>query len=174
MLKSMFGHSAPDINGDVTLFVQMKPDGSGGMQALPSDLVTPEDAYTVTIGENGIWEVHYMTGGMHDVHTHGFSFQQIETQFVDQDDPNNNYTVATAYREVKDTILLPARPGSRGRSRSIDSLAASFDDAGREAEVAAFGKVPNQNASGGWLFHCHIPEHSALGMMSFFQTVAPN
>ena len=87
---------------------------------------------------------------------------------MDQDDPNNNYTVATAYREVKDTILLPARPGSRGRSRSIVSLAASFDDAGREAEVAAFGKVPNQNASGGWLFHGHIPEHSALGMMSFF------
>jgi FtsP/CotA-like multicopper oxidase with cupredoxin domain len=174
ILTSLFGHGAPDTNGDVTFFVQMKPDGSGGMQPLPFDKVTPEDAYTVTVGENGIWEVHNMTGGMHNFHTHGFSFQLIETQYVDMDTPDNNYTETVPYREIKDTILLPARPGAPGRSRTITRLAASFDDTGREGEVAAAGKVPTEDTSGGWLFHCHILEHSARGMMSFFQTVYPD
>jgi FtsP/CotA-like multicopper oxidase with cupredoxin domain len=179
ILKSMFGHGAPDENGDVTFFVQMKPDGSGGMMPLPFDKVTPEDAYTVTVGENGIWEVHNMTGGMHNFHTHGFSFQLLETEFVDMNNPENNYTEAAPYQEVKDTILLPARPGARGRSRTIIRLAASFDDAGRVGKVEAAGKVPYKDESGnlrsgGWLFHCHILEHSARGMMSFFQAVEPD
>lgn len=86
----------------------------------------------------------------------------------------NNYTVAAPYREIKDTILLPARPGAHGRSRTIVRLAASFDDTGREGELVAFGKVPTADTSGGWLFHCHLLEHSARGMMSFFQTVNPD
>jgi FtsP/CotA-like multicopper oxidase with cupredoxin domain len=174
VLTSMFGHSMPAANGDVTFFVQMKPDGSGGMLPLPFDKVTPADAYTVTIGENGIWEVHNMTGGMHNFHTHGFSFQLIETQFMDMDTPENNYTVPAPYQEIKDTIILPARPGAGGRSRTIVRLAASFDDSGREGTAEAFGKAPTASASGGWLFHCHLLEHSARGMMSFFQTVYPD
>jgi len=174
ILKSMFGHGMPDASGDVTFFVQMKPDGSGGMQPLPFDKVTPEDAYTVTIGENGVWEVHNMTGGMHNFHTHGFSFQLIETQYIDMDNPDNNYKEAAPYREIKDTIQLPARPGAGGRSRTIVRLAASFDDAGREGVAEAFGKAPTASKSGGWLFHCHLLEHSARGMMSFFQTVNPD
>jgi len=174
LLTSMFGHGMPDANGDVTFFVQMKPDGSGGMLPLPFDKVTPEDAYTVTVGENGVWEVHNMTGGMHNFHTHGFSFQLVETQYVDMDNPENNYTEAAPYREIKDTIQLPARPGAGGRSRTIVRLAASFDDAGREGELVASGKVPTADTSGGWLFHCHLLEHSARGMMSFFQTVNPD
>ena len=176
ILKSMFGHGMPDASGDVTFFVQMKPDGSGGMQPLPFDKVTPDDAYTVTIGENGVWEVHNMTGGMHNFHTHGFSFQLIETQYIDMDNPDNNYKEAAPYREIKDTIQLPARPGAGGRSRTIVRLAASFDDSGREGEgeLVASGKVPTADTSGGWLFHCHLLEHSTRGMMSFFQTVNPD
>ncbi len=174
ILKSMFGHGMPDASGDVTFFVQIKPDGSGGMQPLPFDKVTPEDAYTVTIGENGVWEVHNMTGSMHNFHTHGFSFQLIETEHMDMDNPDNNYKEAAPYREIKDTIQLPARPGAGGRSRTIVRLAASFDDSGREGELAALGKVPAADTSGGWLFHCHLLEHSARGMMSFFQTVNPD
>lgn len=174
ILKSMFGHGMPDANGDVTFFVQMKPDGSGGMQPLPFNKVTPEDAYTVTIGENGVWEVHNMTGGMHNFHTHGFSFQLIETEYMDMDNPDNNYKEAAPYREIKDTIQLPARPGAGGRSRTIVRLAASFDDSGRQDELVALGKVPTADTSGGWLFHCHLLEHSARGMMSFFQTVNPD
>ena len=171
-LVSMFGHGAPDASGDVTFFVQMKPDGSGGMLPLPFDTVTPADAYTVAVGENGIWEVHNMTGGMHNFHTHGFSFQLLETQFVDMDTPENNYTVPAPFLEIKDTIQLPARPEARGRSRTILRLAASFDDPGREGMVEAFGKVSSADNSGGWLFHCHLLEHSARGMMSFLQAVS--
>ncbi len=36
----------------------------------------------------------------------------------------------------------------------------------------AGGKVPTATRSGGWLAHCHILEHSARGMMTFFQTDA--
>jgi FtsP/CotA-like multicopper oxidase with cupredoxin domain len=29
--------------------------------------------------------------------------------------------------------------------------------------------MPTATTSGGWLFHCHILEHSARGMMGFFE-----
>ncbi|MCA9776139.1 MAG: multicopper oxidase domain-containing protein [Candidatus Eremiobacteraeota bacterium] len=41
------------------------------------------------------------------------------------------------------------------------------EDEGREGQVEAFGKEPGETTSGGWLMHCHINEHSALGMATF-------
>ena len=52
-------------------------------------------------------------------------------------------------------------------------LVTKFDDTGRKGQAAAFGKVPGTNTSGGWVFHCHILEHSARGMMSFLQVKNP-
>ena len=40
-LTSMFGHSMPAANGDIIFFVQIKPDGDGGMLPLPFDKVAP-------------------------------------------------------------------------------------------------------------------------------------
>ena len=49
-----------------------------------------------------------------------------------------------------------------------------FDDEGREGQVAASGKDPTaEEGSGGWVFHCHINEHSEAGMMSFFEVFEP-
>ena len=45
-------------------------------------------------------------------------------------------------------------------------LAATFDDTGREGQIVASGKVPGEDTSGGWVFHCHILEHVDQGMMS--------
>jgi len=67
--------------------------------------------------------------------------------------------------------MLPLRPGAFRRSRTITRLAVKFDDTGREGQIDAFGKIPGFGTSGGWLFHCHLLEHSALGMSSFLQVI---
>jgi len=50
-------------------------------------------------------------------------------------------------------------------------LALEVSDEGREGQIAASGKEPGNDTSGGWLFHCHILEHSAKEMMSFLQVL---
>lgn len=169
-LPIMMGHSLPNANGDITFFMQMMMQ-NGTMTPLPFSKVTPETAPTVTIGEKGVWEVANMTGGMHNFHTHGFSFQLLETEYVDMDNPENNYVVPAAYLENKDTIMIPARPGAKGRSRTISRLAVSFDDEGLEGQMEAYGKDPTAYRSGGWMVHCHILEHIKQGMGTFLQTV---
>jgi len=167
-LPLVIGHTIPDWEtGAVVSFIQ----GMG--QPWPS--LTPEDVHTVSVGRSYIWEVRNLTGGRHNFHTHGFSFQLIETEFVDLDNPDDpalNYTVPAPYLENKDTILIEARPGLvRGRSYSITRLAVNFSDEGREGQIVASGLVPGETTSGGWLAHCHILEHSATGMMTFFQVI---
>ncbi len=83
----------------------------------------------------------------------------------------NNYIVPAPYREIKDTIIVPARPGEKMTSRTILRLAVAFDDTGREGEAEAFGKEPEDGTSGGWVFHCHILEYAGRGMISFLQTM---
>ncbi len=165
-LPVMFGHMPPTPTGDVTFFAAMK-DG----KPLPFDMVTADDAFVVSPNEVRIIEVNNMTGGDHNYHLHGFSFQHIETQYIDMDNPDNNMTVPAAFQEVKDTILVPRRPGAMMRSRTVVRLAVKFDDTGREGQISASGKTPDDTNSGGWVFHCHILEHSDSGMMSFVQVV---
>ena len=160
----MFGHSTPDATGNVTFFVAMK----NGMP-LPFPAVTPADAPAVNVGETRIWEVTNLTGGDHNFHSHGFTFQHIETEFIDAITPANNYVVPASHLENKDTFRVPRRPGAKGTSRVIVRFAAKFTDEGREGLTEAYGKVPSATTSGGWLFHCHILEHSRNGMMSFLQ-----
>ena len=136
---------------------------------LPFQAVTPADAPSVNVGDVRIIEVNNLTGGIHNFHLHGFFFQPIETQFIDMDNPANNYVVPAERLEIKDTVALPARPGALMRSRTITRLAVVFDDAGREGQTEAFGKVPEEDTSGGWLMHCHVLEHGDGGMMSFVQ-----
>ena len=167
-IRVTLGHANPDKKGDITFFVQMK----NGMP-LPFPLVTPADAPTVMVGDTRIWEIHNLTGGDHNFHTHGFPFQPLETEYLDMDHPENNTVEQVGYLEDKDTILVPKRPGAKGRSRTIVRVAMKFDDTGRKERIEAFGKQPTKNESGGWLFHCHILEHSNRGMMSFFQVLNP-
>ena len=136
---------------------------------LPFPKVTPEKAPMVAVGDVRIIEVNNLTGGDHNFHLHGFFFQHLETEFVDMDDPDNSYVEPAARLEFKDTIRLPKRPGAFMRSRSITRLAVRFDDTGREGRTEAFGKVPGDETSGGWVMHCHVLEHADGGMMSFVQ-----
>jgi FtsP/CotA-like multicopper oxidase with cupredoxin domain len=164
----MFGHSNPDPNGNVTFFAAMKD-----RMPLPFMMVTADDAPIATVGETYIISVNNMTGGDHNFHIHGFHFQWIDTEFVDMENPDNNYVVTAPYLEWKDTLLIPRRPGAKGMSRTITRLAIRIDDTGREGLVEAFGKEPSEGTSGGWLFHCHLLEHSNRGMMNFLQVLYP-
>ena len=163
-----FGHTPPDANGDSTFFVFVNREIR---VAFPFELITPEIAPMVTVGDTRIWEVRNQTANDHNFHSHGFTFQLIETLFIDEDTASNNFVIPAAYLEDKDTILLPRRPGAPSRSVTITRLAATFHDTGREGEVEAFGKEPGDETSGGWVFHCHILEHADRGMMSFLQVM---
>ena len=156
------------------------PDWNDGtvitfLQAMgkPFPMLTPDDVYTVEPRKTYIWEVKNLTGSHHNFHTHGFGFQHIETQYVDLDFPDDefrNRTVPATHLENKDTFLTPSRPGAvRMRSWSISRFAVNFRNDGREGQISASGKVPTATKSGGWLAHCHLLEHSSLGMMTFFQ-----
>jgi len=175
-IRYLFGHGpANPVTGEVKFFIQTHngmPPPMGGIP-LPFPLVTPADAADVTIGDTKIWEVVNMTGGDHNFHTHGFAFQLLETVYRDMDNPGNNQTVPASYLENKDTHIIPKRPGAFGRSQTISRFAVHFDDTGREGLTEAFGKAPTETTSGGWLVHCHILEHSANGMMSFFEVFNP-
>ena len=172
-LQLRFGHSQPDTDGYIKFFVQMVPNGMGGMMPKPFPAVTPEIAYDLEVGKTYIWETWNMTGGIHNFHPHGFAVQLIETEYVDMDNPDNNYVVPAPYLEWKDTVAMPARPGAAMRSRTVQRFAMKIDDTGREGQVAASGKVPTEDESGGWLLHCHINEHSRNGMGTFFEVIEP-
>ena len=162
-LPLVMGHTPPNYDtGEVTFFIQapMKPFAA----------LTPEDVHTVEVGGTYIWTVRNLTGGHHNFHTHGWSFQHIETEFVDLVNPDNNRVEPATHLEWKDTFLLPARPGLPGQSYTIGRFAVHFSDTGRKNLAFAGGREPTEHRSGGWLAHCHILEHSARGMMTFFQT----
>jgi len=163
-LLSTFGHGPPTPAGDVTFFAQTR-DGA----PLPFPAVTPQDAQDVAVGEVRVWEITNLSGADHPFHAHGFFFQPLEIEYVDMDDPANNRVVPFSSVEDKDTIRLPGRPGAAMRSKTILRAVTRFDDAGREGRVSAFGKIPGPGRSGGWVFHCHINEHSAEGMQSFVE-----
>ncbi|MDH3402700.1 MAG: multicopper oxidase family protein [Acidobacteriota bacterium] len=165
-LPLVMGHTIPDWEtGEVVFFVQAP--------GKPFEALTPRDVHSVTTHGTYVWEVKNLTGSHHNFHTHGWGFQHIETEFVDLDfpnDPERNYVEPATHLENKDTFLIKRRPGTvPGHSWSIGRFAVNFRDKGRVGRIAASGKVPGDATSGGWLAHCHILEHSALGMMTFFQ-----
>ena len=165
-LQLTLGHTIPDFEtGEIKAFIQ----GIGK----PFGLLTAADVYTVTPGRTYVWEVKNLTGSHHNFHTHGWSFQHLDTQFVDLADPDNpetNYTEPATHLEHKDTFLIKRRPGTvPGQSFSLTRFAVRFDDTGREDQIAAYDFTATATRSGGWLAHCHILEHAALGMSTYFQ-----
>ena len=181
-LAATFGHTMPDADGNTTSFAQAKmvPDGSGGMMmmGMPASSITSFDAQDVNVGQTWIWQVTNMTHMDHPFHTHGFFFYPYEIEYVDQDTPENNFVVPLTDAMRKDTIRVPARPGAMMRSNTIMRAVVMFDDTGREGRTAAHGETATSapdgtHTSGGWLFHCHILEHSARGMLSFIEVHEP-
>jgi FtsP/CotA-like multicopper oxidase with cupredoxin domain len=179
-LPVTFGHGNPDANGNVTLFSQMGMVG-GVMTPLPTAKIDSFNAHDVNVGEVWDWEVTNLTHGDHPFHAHGFFFEFIDWVWEDDDDPLNpnlNFSFTTNRRWIKDTIRIPARIGAKGVSRTKTRLRVRFDDTGREGDADAAGmlatfKPDGSWTSGGWLFHCHVLEHSGKGMLSVLEVHDP-
>ncbi len=171
-LNIIMGHQLPPLpaSGDVKLFVQMV----NGMPK-PMPLMTPLEAYDVEIGSTYLWEVKNLTHMDHPFHTHGWTFQPFEIEYTHVSDPLQNHVDPIPYIENKDTFRVPGRTDPMPFSSNTTLRAyATFTDAGRVGEVTAEGLYPEDDTSGGWLAHCHILEHSAHGMMTFFETREPD
>jgi len=168
-LPIKFGHGLPDPStGNVNFFAAMNPDTKMGIPFSMENNNIDLFALHASVGQTYIWEVTNLTQSDHPFHPHGFTFQHISTQYIDNIDTTRNRTVpADQPNELKDTIRIPARPGARGTSRTVVKLAVTFSDLGREGTVDAFGKLPSSQKSGGWFVHCHILEHSNRGMGTF-------
>ena len=172
-----FGHGLPDpTTGNVTLFAQAD-FSTGTMVPLPAPKIDSFNAFDTEIGDIWIWEVTNLTHGDHPFHVHGFFFELLEYEFRDMDDPTLNFNFEPQRRIMKDTIRVPARLGAKGRSSTIARLRVLLDPAGRD--VVAHGTTPTFDRdgnyiSGGWLFHCHVLEHSGKGMLSFYEVRDPN
>ncbi len=161
-LPVTFGHGLPDENGNIRFFATMR-EGRG----IPFDELSAADALHASVGETYIWEVTNLTEGDHPFHPHGFTFQWLETEYIDLDSAEPSRLVKADRTEEKDTIRIPGRPGLIGRSRTVVRLAVRFGDEGREGLISAGGKQPSASESGGWLVHCHILEHANRGMTTF-------
>ena len=160
------------------------------MIPLPAAKIDSFNAADVNIGDWRKWEVTNLTHGDHPFHTHGFFFELLEMQWIDMVNPSTNLLFRplwklqtgpgpnTPPRKWKDTIRIPARLGAKGSSKSITRLLVHFDDTGRVGRTEAMGQDPTLDpagnvTSGGWLFHCHVLEHSARGMLSFLEVRDP-
>ena len=176
------GHGLPDANGNVVFFVQteMIMDSAGNMvmNPLPAAKITSEKAQDFDVGDVVQMTVTNLSHGDHPFHTHGFFFQPYEIEFLDMDDPTVNFVEELDIVETRDTYRVPARTGLKMRSSTILRAMMVIDDTGREGEATAQGELPTRYPDGtltsvGWLFHCHILEHSGLGMLSFFEVHDP-
>lgn len=174
VLPIVFGHSNPGVDGNVTFFASASKQ--------PFSLLDDNDAQlNAIVGETYIWEVTNLTQGDHPFHPHGFTFQHISTEYIDNNVVENNRTEYPDIIETKDTIRIPARPGLKGQSQTIVRLAVKFEDANREGLVAASGKSPkylndiagNTVVPGGWFVHCHILEHASRGMGTYLNLSYP-
>jgi len=185
-LPVVFGHGNPDPDtGEVVHFVQammtMVPGQGMVMTPLPTPLIDSFNAHDVDVGEVWDWKVTNLTHGDHPFHAHGFFFELLEYEWQNDldPDPSQNFKWQPTTRRLKDTIRIPARLGLKGPSRTITTLRVRFDDTGREGRVEAQGMLPTFDpsgawTSGGWLFHCHILEHSGSGMLSILEVHEPD
>ena len=103
-LPLILGHTFPNFNnGELAAFIQ----GPGK----PFELVTPEDAHQVRAGGTYVWEVRNLTDGLHNFHLHGWSFQKIETEWVDLDDPGRE--------KLRGAGPLPGEQGHPAPARAL-------------------------------------------------------
>jgi len=164
ILPIVFGHSNPDVNGDINFFASK--------DKLPFTQLDDSTALNAKIGETYIWEVTNLSQGDHPFHPHGFTFQHISTEYIDQNAEVTSVMEYPALVETKDTIRIPGRRGLKGQSRTIVKLAVQFDETNRVGQIEAIGKTPTSNpdgtvSPGGWFVHCHILEHANRGMGTY-------
>ena len=134
--------------------------------------MTLSDAFRVKAGNTEEWNIINLGMGEHPFHIHGFHFQLLETRFID-DDGMVEEIIIPKVPQIADTINLMGAI-SHGPSKTIAKILVDFSPGPRATkDILAEGGLSAQKRSlpspGGWFFHCHILEHAAGGMMSYFQ-----
>ena len=154
----------------------VETDGNITMSALgetpnniPFQSLTSEISPTVRSGDFIVWEIHNLTDLDRNFHLHGFPFQWIEIEYIDDELSPNHIIIPAAFTENKDTILIPKRPGNEKRSRTIVRVVSKMDDWRREGMIKGFGLKPTQSRSGGWIYGTSMIDAAAQGMRGILQ-----
>jgi FtsP/CotA-like multicopper oxidase with cupredoxin domain len=103
----------------------------------------------VRVGDLQVWKIVNETGMDHPFHLHGFFFQVLRARDVPADAGHGTMDAGDRMIDApywKDTVNVPAR----------DSVTIAWRPDDRP---------------GGWMYHCHILEHHAVGMMGHFDVV---
>ncbi len=122
--------------------LSMQGAGAGGTPQFYINSVTSDlnrTDFTMNLGDIEIWEVSNITNMTHNFHTHATYFQIIERN-------GSAATVGTHEKGLKDTVLLKA-----GESVKLIIKMTDYTD-----------------ATGHYMYHCHILEHEDRGMMGQF------
>ncbi|MBT5706908.1 MAG: hypothetical protein HOI66_11355, partial [Verrucomicrobia bacterium] len=163
-IKVVYSHSTPERDGNIAMAAVGEPPNS-----IPFDSLTAEISPIVQPHEQIIWEIHNLTAQDRNFHLNGFPFQLIESEFQDSDLSPNQIKIPAAFIENQDTILIPKRPGSEGRSRTIVRVISEFNDWRREGLIEANGIRPTTNRSGGWIYGTSMLEAAGRGMQGILQ-----
>lgn len=156
----------------------------------PFDYLTAKEAPIVVEDGTYIIEVTNTSPLPNNFHLHGFTFQHIDTIYVNEcsdiHSSGMNYKheiIENQIVENKDTIYIP---GVTKEKKIIVRLAVTFkpdETSGHNyssgmnhkpdgRDIIAFGKEPTKKRSGGWIFQSHILTHADLGQEGFIQIIA--
>ena len=156
-----YGNYEPDCDGNID-FYSFREHKEG----IPFDCLTSKQAPIVFEDGTYIIEVINSSPTANNFHLHGFTFQHIDTVYVNKDCKERDVSQIV---ENKDTIYIPARPGGK-KTKTVVRLAVKFSH--RNRDILAYGKQPTEKRSGGWIFESHILTHAELGQQGFIQIVA--
>jgi FtsP/CotA-like multicopper oxidase with cupredoxin domain len=138
----------------------------------PFPQLSKKQAPIIFEGGTYIIEVTNKSALPNNFYLHGFTFQHIDTIFVNEN--GEKQRIENSLIENKDTIYIPARPDSNKKckkSKTVVRLAVTFSSK-KGRDIQAYGKEPTDCRSGGWIFQSHILTYAHLGQEGFIQIVA--
>jgi FtsP/CotA-like multicopper oxidase with cupredoxin domain len=137
-----------DADGIWQMSTELHVDGAAWMEDMMGGPSQPEapTAVHAQIGDVIEWELRNTSHMAHPLHIHGFSFQPISYEHVDEESGSIT-TWDVGYDEYIDTILLPGDTSVFVRMPLADPVGGGA-------------------AAGRWMRHCHIFQHGENGMMS--------
>ena len=146
-------------------------EGEGNFSAykgIPFDSLSAKEAPIVVEDGTYIIEVTNTSPLANNFHLHGFSFQHIDTIYVNEKGEKDQ--IINPVVENKDTIYIPPS----NFSKVVVRLAVDFSNkTGKcKRDIVAYGKEPRECKSGGWIFQSHILTNAQAGQQGFIQIIA--
>lgn len=157
-------------------------EGEGNFSAykgIPFDSLTAKEAPIVVEDGTYIIEVTNTSPLANNFHLHGFSFQHLDTIYVNEKGEKDQ--IINPVVENKDTIYIPPS----NFSKVVVRLAVDFSNKTGKCnrDIVAYGgracssetwerKEPRECRSGGWIFQSHILTNAQAGQQGFIQIIA--